>query len=160
MSGVFANDDATVEHLVQEVARPLVPRRKASTTEFARSVTPEKNRRHSPRVNLVRSEVVLQVDNEVATGVDFSLRGLQFRCPTRLVPGSTVLLNIRWREEKTLAALGRVMWATFEKTATLVDPHYRVGVSLEASDFRAVRDILERCGLGRRPDVEIIHSAW
>jgi hypothetical protein len=160
MPGVFANDEATIEHLVQEVARPLVPRRKASTTEFARAVTPEKNRRRAPRVNLVRSEVVLQIDQQVVTGVDFSLRGLQFRSATRLVPGSTVLLNIRWRDEKTLAALARVMWATFEKTSHLVDPHYRVGVSLEASDFRAVRELLERCGLGRTPDVEIVHSAW
>ena len=69
-------------------------------------------------------------------------------------------MTIRWRDDKASMALGRVMWATFEKSTKVSDPHYRVGVVLESADVRTVRAILERCGLGHTPDVEIVQTPW
>lgn len=159
MSVTFVEDDF-FEGMIQDIARPLDLRRTASASQFNRSLSPKSNRRTAPRVNLVASDVVVVVDDQVVNAVDFSLRGIQFRSNIRLVPGSTVMLSIRWGKDLHSMALGRVMWATFEKPGRLVEPHYRVGTEFDSADVRAIRAMLERCGLGRPVDVEVVHSRW
>ncbi len=158
MPELFRDDGAAVDQLIQEIARPLGPRRGVPMSEFTRSVAPRANRRRTPRVCLATTDVVVQINKQVVNGIDFSLQGIQLRSGIRLVPGATVTMNIQWREGVPSMALGRVMWATFERPNRLTEPHYRVGVVFESSDFRAIRSILERCGLGRPVDVEILRS--
>lgn len=157
MAVTFASDTVAVEHLIQEITRPIGHRR-ASTEQVKRSLMGRSNRRGAPRVNLVSSDIAVRLGNETVSGVDFSLRGIQFRCATRVVPGSTVLLNLQWREEKPAVALGRVMWATFERPTHTASPHYRVGVAFETVDTRLIRTMLQESGFGRvgTEDMEVV----
>jgi hypothetical protein len=152
------SDANVLQHLIQEVAIPIGARRTMSTTEFIRSLSPESNRRRAPRVDLGESDVVVQIENELVRPLDFSIRGVQVQSESRLVPGSSVVMHIRWQEEERLMALGRVMWASFEKAARQAAPLYRSGVLLENADLKAVRSILARCGLGQSVDVRVIYS--
>lgn len=157
----FGLEDAVaVDHLIQEIGRPMGAQRTASVSEFRRSMEPKSNRRGAPRVNLVASDVIVQVEDHVVNAVDFSLHGVQFRSALRAAPGSSLVLNIRWRQESSSVALGRVMWATFEKPSKLVEAHYRVGVAFENSDIRTIRAILNKCGLGQSFDVQVVHTRW
>lgn len=161
MSVTFGEEDAVaIDHLIQQIGRPVGTRRSASGSEFTRSIMAKSNRRGAPRVNLVASDVIVQVENQVVNAVDFSLHGVQFRSTLRVAPGNSIVMNIRWRQEAASMALGRVMWATFEKPSKLVEAHYRVGVSFESSDMRTIRTILDRCGLGRSFDVQVVQSRW
>lgn len=161
MSVMFGEEDAVaVDHLIQHIGRPVGSHRTASGAEFMRSIAAKSNRRGSPRVNLVASDVIVQVENQVVNAVDFSLHGVQFRSSMRAAPGNSIVMNIRWRQESSSMALGRVMWATFEKPSKLVEAHYRVGVSFESSDLRTIRAILNKCGLGRAFDVQVVQSRW
>lgn len=161
MSVTFGEEDAVaIDHLIQQIGRPVGSRRTASGSELTRSIMAKSNRRGAPRVNLVASDVTLQVENHVVNAVDFSLHGVQFRSTMRVAPGNSIVMNIRWRQEAASMALGRVMWATFEKPGKLVEAHYRVGVSFESSDMRTIRTILDRCGLGRSFDVQVVQSRW
>jgi len=156
MSVTFAEEDAlAIDHLIREMSRPLGSQRAASMTEFSRALSSRSSRRGAPRVNLVASDITLQVDEQVVNGVDFSVRGVQFRSLARMTPGRTLVLNIRWRQEPSSVALGRVMWSTFERPNRMVDPHYRVGVAFENADVRGLRLLLERCGLGRQIDIQV-----
>lgn len=149
MSVTFANDATTVEHLIHELTRP-VGQRRASAAQFAQSVTGRNgNRRRAARVNLVSSDVSIKLGEEVVSAVDVSLRGIQFRCATRVVPGSTVMLSLRLKEDTPSVALGRVMWAAFERPNHVASPHYRVGVVFETADIRTIRTMLQQCGLGQ-----------
>ena len=160
MSVTFGVEDTqAVDFLIREMSRPLGAQRLASGTEFSRSLSRKANRRRGgPRVNLVSSEVTLVVDNQIVNGVDFSLSGVQFRSARRLSPGHALMLNIRWRQDPASVALGRVMWATFERPNRLVEPHYRVGVAFENSDVRTLRALLDKCGLGRNVDIQLVQS--
>ena len=150
--------DAEVEYLIQELALPVGGRRSATQSEFHRSLDPSSNRRDGQRVNLVGSDLIVRVDNDVVNGVDFSLRGLQFRVSRRLAPGSSVVASLIWPGHESSAALSRVMWAQFERPSRLAEPHYRIGVGFENSDLRAIRSLLERCGLGRNFDLHVVYS--
>jgi len=154
MSMTFANDIVTVEHLIHEITRP-VGQRRASASQFAHSINGRENRRDAPRVNLVSSDVEVQLGEEFVSAVDFSLRGMQFRSLTRVVPGSTVIVSVKWKQQTPSVALGRVMWATFEKLNHLAAPHYRVGLIFETADVRTLRMMLEECGLGRGANAEL-----
>lgn len=161
MSVTFADDAIAVDHLIHELTRP-VGQRRASALQFAQSLNGRGNRRRAPRVNLVSSDVSVQLGEELVSAVDFSLRGIQFRCSTRVIPGSTMMLSLRWRNESPSVALGRVMWATFEKPNHLATPHYRVGVTFETVDVRIVRAMLQQCGLGQgaSSDVEVVNHRY
>lgn len=150
--------DAEVEYLIQELALPVGGRRAATHSEFHRSLDPSSNRRDGQRVSLVGSDLIVRVDNDVVNGVDFSLRGLQFRMSRRLAPGSSVLATLIWPGHETSVVLSRVMWALFERPSRLAEPHYRVGVGFESSDVPAIRSLLERCGLGRNFDLRVVYS--
>ncbi len=158
MSVTFADDATAVEHLIQELSRPMGRRTAATATQASHSLVGRSNRRRAPRINMVSSEATVQLGGETVSAVDFSLRGIQFRCATRLVPGSTVMLNLRWRQENPSIALGRVMWATFEKPSHMSTPHYRVGVVFETVDVRIIRSMLDQCGLGKmsNKDVQVV----
>ena len=150
--------DAEVEYLIQELALPIGGRRAATQAEFHRSLDAASNRRDGQRVSLIGSELVVRVDDEVVNGVDLSLRGLQFRVSRRLAPGSSVVASLLWPGHETSAALSRVMWAHFERPSRSAEPHYRVGVGFENFNVRGVRALLERCGLGRNPDLHVVYS--
>lgn len=157
MSVSFVDDAVTVEHLIHEITRP-VGQRRASASQFSHSVNGRGNRRRAPRVNMVSSEVTVQLGDEQVSAVDFSLRGIQFRCTTRVVPGSTIMLKLRLKEEPASVALGRVMWAAFEKPSHLASPHYRVGVVFETADIRIIRALLKQSGLGQGGgDLEVVN---
>lgn len=145
MSVTFLDDATAVEHLISELARP-VGRRSSGASPV---LTSRGNRRRAPRVNMAASPISVQLGDETVSGVDVSLRGIQFRCASRLVPGSTVMLGLRSGQESPSMALGRVMWATFERTSADAVPMYRVGVVFETVDVRAVRNILQQCESGR-----------
>lgn len=158
MAGTFAADAVTVEHLIHEMTRP-VGQRRASASQFAQSINGRGgNRRAAPRVNLVASDVFIELGQEAVSAVDVSLRGIQFRCASRVTPGSTLLLKLRYKNESPSVALGRVMWATFERPNHASVPHYRVGVVFETADVRLIRAMLQHCGLGQgeTADVEVV----
>lgn len=155
MSNTFAQDAVTVEHLIHEMTRP-VGQRRASASQFAHTTGGRVgNRRGAPRVNLVASNVFIQLDDEVVSAVDVSLRGIQFRCSRRVVPGSTVMLKLRYKNESPSVALGRIMWAAFERPSHVSVPHYRVGVVFEAADVRIIRAMLQQCGFGQGETAEV-----
>lgn len=141
-------EDAALQELIQELALPIRRRTSASQHELTRSFSAGSNRRRAPRIDLVESDVVVEVEKAIVRPVDFSLRGVQFHIDSRLVPGSSVTMRIRQGGDAS-AALGRVMWAAFEKVGQQTTPYYRVGVVLENTDVRTVRAILARCGLER-----------
>jgi hypothetical protein len=151
-------DHSALEHLIQEVAIPIGNRRGMSTPEFLRSLRPESNRRRSPRVDLGESDVIIRVENQIVRPVDFSLRGVQFHSDSRLAPGMSVMMHIQSQQDEKVLALGKVMWAAFEKAAMRAEPHYRTGVLLENADLRTIRSILARCGLGQTVDLRVIYS--
>ena len=150
--------DAEVEYLIQELALPVSSRRAATQSEFHRSLDPRSNRRDGQRVSLVGSDIIVRVDNEVVNGVDLSLRGLQFRVSQRLAPSTSVLATLIWPGHESSVALSRVMWVQFERPSRLAEPHYRVGVGFEKADVRAIRSLLERCGLGRNFNLHVVYS--
>ena len=158
MAVTFLDDATAVEHLITELGRPVG--RRGATSGFSHSA--RGNRRRSPRVNLSTSDFSVELGGEVVSGVDVSLRGIQFRCRTRLVPGSTVMLSLRQRDESPSIALGRVMWAAFERPHVHVEPHYRVGVVFETVDVRIVRNMLQQGsqGTNSRPGVEVVRDRW
>jgi len=159
MSVTYADDATAVEHLIQELCRPTGQRRgMASAAQVGNAVTVRSNRRRAPRVAMISTDATVQLGSETVTAVDFSLRGIQFRCVSRQVPGSTVMLRMRWKDENPSVALGRVMWATFEKPSHLATPHYRVGVVFETVDVRVIRAMLQQSGLdqGTRSDVTVV----
>lgn len=149
MPGMFANDAVTVEHLIHELTRPVGHRRALSSQFIQPTNGRSGNRRDAPRVNLVASEVSINLGDEAVSAVDVSLRGIQFRCATRVTPGSTVMLKLRYRSESPSVALGRVMWSTFERPTHVSTALYRVGVSFETADIRLIRAMLKECGLGQ-----------
>lgn len=155
MSGTFANDAVTVEHLIHEMTRP-VGQRRASASQFAQSINGlGGNRRTAPRVNLVASDVSVQLGDETVCAVDVSVRGLQFRCAARVVPGSTVMLKLSYKNESPSVALGRVMWAAYERATHSSTPHYRVGIVFETADVRLIRSMLRHSGLGHGQSAEV-----
>lgn len=158
MSVTFHDDATAVEHLIQELSRPTGHRSTASAMQVGNAVHARSNRRRAPRVNMMSSDATVQLGDETVTAVDFSLRGIQFRCISRLVPGSTVMLSLRWKQENPSVALGRVMWATFEKPVHMATAHYRVGVVFETVDVRIIRSMLQQSGLAdmSQADVKVV----
>lgn len=156
MPVTFADDATAVEHLIQELSRPTGGRRDtASALHVGNAVQSRSNRRRAPRVNMMSSDATVQLGSETVTAVDFSLRGIQFRCMTRLVPGSTVMISLHRKRENPSVALGRVMWATFEKPSHMATAHYRVGMVFETVDVRVIRAMLEQSGFEKLASTDV-----
>lgn len=108
---------------------------------------PRHERRRGERLTRMAADVVVTVEQEQVGVVDLSAGGIQFRTKTRLTPGSTVMLRVRWRGDQYVSlALGRVMWATFEKPSTLSAADYRIGVLFEQFDIPKFKEVARRYG--------------
>ena len=163
MSVTFHDDASAVEHLIQELSRPAMAQRRGSSHYVSTHMMKVGNRRRAPRLNPANADISVQLGEETVNAVDFSLRGIQFRCTSRLVPGSTVMLSLRNRNESPSVALGRVMWATFEKINADATPNYRVGVVFETVDVRIIRNMLSQCSNAQpaaTSGVEVVHGRW
>lgn len=159
--GSTVEDALAIESLIQELALPI-GRGRSSVRHFDPSVAgPTRNRRRAPRVNLVADDVVVLIDGESVSVVDFSVGGIQVRSNTRLMPGSTVMLTIQWRDDqKSSVALGRVLWAVFEKPHMFAQPHYRLGALFEQSNVQMLRQMVARYELSHWDRaVEVVQSS-
>lgn len=154
------DDRLGVEALVQELMHPVQKSHAAASRppHSPTATTRRHNRRHTERVSLVATDVVVTIEHENVSVVDLSVGGIQFRTNRRVVPGATVMLNVHWRDNgRTSLALGRVIWAIYEKPARFSYPHYRVGALFEQSDLALLRTVVQRYGLtGTGPDVEVV----
>lgn len=152
-----------MDERIQDLAEPVecaAPR--SWPPARAQSGRPWRNRRRSERVNMVSSEVLVSIDQEPANVIDLSVGGIQFRTNHRLTPGSTVLLHILWRDEgRSSLALGRVVWAIYEKPARFTSAHYRVGAWLEQSDVSSFRRVVQRFGVRTTNSaIEVVSHRW
>lgn len=160
MSVTFHDDASAVEHLIQELTRPMAAQRRGASHYVSAHMMKVGNRRRAPRLSPTTADISVQLGDETVSAVDFSLRGIQFRCETRLVPGSTIMLSLRHRTDSPSVALGRVMWATFEKINAEAVPNYRVGVVFETVDVRIIRNMLSQCSTTQPPTnnaVEVVN---
>jgi PilZ domain len=157
---ILSHDFPSIDPRIQEIADPIRSRQEALQAEVpkARDVRLG-NRRNLTRVSPAPSDLVVHLNGESVSVVDFSMRGLQLRFTPRFAPGTTVMVRIRWRDEQQATmALARVLWITFERSHRFAVPQHRVGAIFDTVDLRMIRAILSRCGLGTGPPgVEIDH---
>ncbi len=156
-------DPIAASDIVQEFMHPIRDgRRSPLGTTNSWAASRPRNRRRAKRVCLVSTDVVVTIEAENVSVIDLSVNGIQLRTNNRMAPGSSVMLQVHWRDTATTSlALGRVMWSIYEKPPKFSYAHYRVGALLEHFDIATFRRVAQRYGLAAAgPTVEVVDHRW